>query len=102
MALILLKGKWKHLSHNPCSAENIRGTGLKTPLSVKPFGFGNLYVMFPVVAYICSCVHQSKEAENLPSLAATSWHEAAVTEESGLSLFCADGTAAYRQGFTEP
>lgn len=102
MTLILLRGKRKHLPHNPCSTENTRGIGSKIPLPVKPFSFRNLYITFPVVAYICSCYHHLNEAENLLSLRATSWHEAAVMEESGLTLFCDDGTTAYRQHFTKP
>lgn len=97
MVIILLKGKWKHLPRSPHSTENTRGNGLKTSLPVKPFGFGDLYV----VAYICYCFHHSNEVENLLSPAATPQHEAGEMEESGLSLFH-DDTTACRQCFTEP
>lgn len=48
--------------------------------------------MFPAVAYLCYCFHHMNEVENLPSLAATSWHEAGVMEESGLFSFSDDDT----------
>lgn len=102
MAIILLKGKLKHLSCNPHSTKNIRGIGLKISIPLKPFGFRNLYVMFPVMACINSCFRHLNELENLPSPVATCWHEAGVMEESGLSLVHDDDTTAYRQCFIEP
>lgn len=87
MVIVLLKGKWKHLSCNLCSNKNTRATGLNTSLSVKPLGFRNLYVMFPVVTHICSCFHHLNELENPLSPGAMTWHEAGVMKSQAVTVW---------------